>query len=248
MSPFADDGHLSELGLELFQLGELDAAEMEPAGEHVADCDPCTTRLTALGEHEASFSLPAPPAVVGPGATQPVLAPKSANNTQFFVILSAVAAALLVAMTVPRFFVDPVDEFRLKGTGVELEVHQKMAQGSRRVRSGSRVEADAHLGFRVRTKKDGHLLVLGIDDADAVYPVFPAQGDAVEFPASKDGTDLDAAIRFDGNPGTETLMAVFCNNQVAYTLVAYALKERRVGQIDGCRSYEVVLHKERLGE
>ena len=235
MTPFRRDGHLTDLALDaLVEDGSLEGTEA-----HLASCAVCRERLEAAQAVELPpMDLPLPSSLQAPPPT-----PTAANRPwAMLALVAAAAVALLVAGTqlAPR----ETDGIRIKGSGLTLQVFRDEGARSERLRDGDTVAAGDRLGFRVRHRDEGHLMVLGIDGRDEAYLCYPQHrdGDAEPVDAAPNAVQLPEAIRMDATPGTETLIAVVCDVPFTFDAMADALKADDLP--DGCVLDEVALEKE----
>ena len=98
------------------------------------------------------------------------------------------------------------------------------------------------MGFRVRARSGGHLLIAGFDGSSS-YLCFPQMlgGASAPFAGGEDWFDVPEAIRLDDRLGDERLVAVVCDAPIAIG----QLGERLDAALpEGCRSAEVRLRKE----
>lgn len=102
MSPLTRDGHLHDLGLDLYLTGDLDDAGRAAVDEHLSGCAACARRLALAREVHA---LPLPPLQLPPlQLPPPAFARPPAANTAPRVrswggplgLVAAMAAALLL--------------------------------------------------------------------------------------------------------------------------------------------------------
>jgi len=242
-TPSRQDGHLSELDLELL-LGEPETHAA--LGQHCAGCEPCRSRLDALRDDAAAWapsaSWQAPVVAVG-GTTPAPAVPKSANRPWPAIVTAlSVAAALLVAVRVMPVTHGEGEDFRVKGASVDLAVFVHDGTAQRAAQPGETVHPGDRLAFRVSPRRGGFLRVVGLD-ATGAYPCWPSTAEEGAIPVTATGRaqDLDAAVRLDGRLGEERIVAVLCDEAVGYSEVVAALRaDERPG---GCVTDEVLLHK-----
>ncbi|MEN0062289.1 MAG: hypothetical protein AAGA48_09060 [Myxococcota bacterium] len=184
MTGLRRDGHLSDLAIEY----ALDGEPLEGTTEHLEHCDMCSARLRAAG----GVVVP-PRRVRRPPRWWYAAAP-----------LAMAATALLVLSSSP-------DGIRVKGGGVELQVFRDEGPKSRRLAPGDEVAPGDRLGFRVRVREEGHIMVVGTDGQQPPYLSYPQDAEAsVPFAATDHAVDLDSAIRLDDALGTERLVLLWC--------------------------------------
>ncbi|MEZ4241375.1 MAG: DUF4384 domain-containing protein [Myxococcota bacterium] len=194
MTPFRTDGHLHDLALE----DVLDGAGSADAQAHVAACATCRDRLAAA-RHYGMVALP------------PLTAGRPANNTRYY-LAAALLCAVALLVAAPLLRGAPGDGIRLRGAGVQLRVYVDEGDTSRRLRAGDPIRAGDRLGFTVQHRLPGYLMVVGVDARDEAYLCYPQGGDghAATAPAAPQPVDLPQAVRVDGTPGPERLVAVWC--------------------------------------
>lgn len=219
MSPFSEDGHLHDLGLELL-LARAPAAD--EAAAHVAACQTCQARVAA------ARAIHAPPR----------RSPWASPARWFGLVGLGAAAVAAVFLLAPG---SEEDALRTKGSAVALEVFRD-AQGaaSERLRDGDEVHAGDRLGFRVRSRDAGHLLILGTDGG-APYLCYPQGlgGRSAPIAATAAASDVPEAVRMDDKLGEERLVAIVCDAPFEVAQVAGL----DAALPPGCRSAAVTLRK-----
>lgn len=242
MTPFRRDGHLTDLALDVI----VEDGSLEGTAAHLESCGVCRARVEAA----AAVELPANPFApvekrgLPPQASvaTPPAQPSAANRPWVWAtLLVATAAALLVVANLPG---EPApDGIRIKGSGVALQVFRDQGDRSERLRDGDTIAAGDRLGFRIRNRNAGHLMVLGLDARDEAYLCYPqgGEGHSEAVTASEVATPLPEAIRMDDTPGTERLIAVFCDAAFTFDTIVDALQDDALPS--DCRIDEVVLEK-----
>lgn len=239
MTPFARDGHLTDLGLELHLAEQVDPAAVVA---HLEDCALCRTRVAAARAHDEGAAMPAfiPRADVAPPATA---AP--ANRTWMFGAV-ALAATALLAIGLSQTGGEADDEWRVKGSrDLALQVYLDEGEVSTRLRDGDGVEAGDRLGFRIHTRRGGHLLVVGVDARSDPYLCYPqhTDGRSAELFGADGPTALPEAIRMDETPGIERLVAILCDAPFEYSDVRDGLTRGSEDLRAGCDQDELILEK-----
>ncbi len=237
MSPFRRDGHLSDLALDI----HLDGGSLDETDAHLAECGLCRQRVTAADAVELpALELPRIPLAASLGT--PPVAPAPANRSWIWGAVAFAAAALLVAGVASRG-TGLDDGIRVRGSGLSLQVFRDAGDHSERLRSGDEISAGDRLGFRVRNRRPGHLLVIGIDAADSRYVCYPQDqgGTSIGIDASPTPTPLPEAIRMDATPGSERLVAALCDAPIEMSELVDALDEGR--EPEGCVLDEMSLVK-----
>lgn len=196
------NGHLSELALDRLRYDppESDATFFAQARDHLDDCAACRAALAALEASDAVNTL-APPRAVSPR--------KKAWLTGFAIV--AMAALAFFVIRSDTLVVPPApDRLTPRGAPFELGVYAHDGASAREVGDGAVVHPGERIGFRVRTSRDGHLIVVGWDDTRRMYVAHAA----TPLAKSDLATTLDAAVRLDERLGEEHLLAVFCKTPI----------------------------------
>ena len=229
---FTRDGHVLDLALQDHLMHPIDEV-----AEHLLRCETCAARADVA---RAEFAEPLPPLAFETNETtafddapfsEPIEEEVRGVVVPFpikpavtaVVVLMAMAAAVLLALRTPTTNEVDREEFTIRGSGVTLEVHRELQDGSERLSSGDAVQAGDRLGFRVGAARDGYLLIGGRDGSGSTYPVFPrgSEPQAVEHAAGPMDA-LDVGLELDDTPGTERLVAVHCDSPLAWgTLQAH---------------------------
>lgn len=247
-------GHLSELALDRYRY-DPPATDRSWMDAHLAECSECRAALLDLAHEDAAVVVPEPrdPNVV---PLRPPLSktPTKPRATAWWAGAGAALAAAAVAFVVtrPGTTRDPGvgpegDRYHLKSGPFDFEVFVHDGSDSRPVLSGDVVHPGERMGFRVRTRELGYLLVLGRDDSGNRYVCYPggdvAAAAAVPVPESPEPQVLPLAMRFDDVLGSEHIMAVFCPGPFS----AGDLGDGGLGSVDmraeGCITYELTLLK-----
>lgn len=232
---FTRDGHLLELAIERYLLDELD--ERAQVDEHVAGCADCARLLERYREPVA---LPALPPLGAPQEGVDPLEP--ANDPSGVAPWKLVSAALAVAAAV-LFGVFLPDEFQSRGGQLELEVYRHDGASGEQLSEGDVVHPGDRLGFRLESGRGGHAMVLGQDEAGSIYPCWPQpEGVSVQLDPMTEPTTLPTAVRLDDTLGTETIVAIVCDEPFTFGHAADALAQGE--ELFGCASVGVALEKE----
>lgn len=239
MSPFARDGHLHDLGVELLLAGDLAEPDDVRARAHAEACPSCAARVAAARRDDA---LP-PPARARPSAP-------AIRWTPALGATLALAAGLALWLRAPA---PDRPAFVPKGGALALEVFADRGESAEQLDWNAAVHAGDRLGFRVRTGEAGQVLVVGIDASGGVYPCWPADGVSEAVDRSDRARDLPAAVRLDDTPGAERLVAIRCPEVFSLDRIAGALVDRassvgpdaRMAEIHpGCAQDELRVERE----
>lgn len=237
---FRRDGHLTDLALEHL----LDGSALPGTAEHIEHCEACQQRLQAAQDFEAALPALPPMASVAP---QPMVdaETRGANRPWMWATALTIAAVGLfvasAALQTPGR--EEGESFRVKGNGLTLQVFRDEGESSQRLREGDLIEPGDRLGFRVRHREGGHLMIIGVDDLDEPYLCYPQtlDGSPVYREGSTEPRALPEAIRMDATKGSELLVAVLCDEPHTYDTLSSALLEDRLPE--GCVADRVELDK-----
>lgn len=234
-SGFRRDGHASDLALDLLLDGDA------PAGleAHLQSCAACQARLDAASAHDAA--LPILPDFARPSSAATYREPTAANRPWMWTsVLLAAAVALFAATAV----LQPADDgIRVKGSSVLLQVFKDEGDSSARLRDGDQVSPGDRLGFRLRQRRAGHVMIIGVDQLDEPYLCFPQseEGDSIELTAASEPRALPEAIRMDDTRGEELLVAIVCDAPFTYEAMAQRVVDDRIP--DDCVTDSLTLEK-----
>jgi hypothetical protein len=250
---FSRGGRLLDLALERHLAGALEPASAARVEAHLAAHAEDAARLAAARADRAAARaaptpdfLRAPPAQVIPLRPRRRFAPAWAG-------LAMAAAALFAVRGLPEVAPTgaPVggDTVRLRGAGLELGV---FTEDGHRLGAGDVAPAGARLGFQVRSVEAGQLLIVGVDEADTVYPCYPADGASTAVAVTQGLESVGAAIRLDAKPGVERLVALRCAAPLTLDAIAADLVAARGAAtpgallpalVPGCAQDEVAVTK-----
>jgi len=244
MNGLRRDGHLTDLALEHAATG----APLPATAAHLSTCDSCQARLDAALQVELPDlgELPDLQALLGANRpAQPVPSvPEPANRPWMWGVLLTVASAAAAAMiAIPTVLTEVDDGLRVKGAGLHLQVYLDQGSSSARLRDGDPISAGDRLGFRVRNRDPGYLMIVGIDAANEAYLCYPQSGGGspAQVDSTLDPVALPEAIRMDDTPGTEQIVAILCEDRFAYDDIASALLDDTLPP--GCTTDSVNLEK-----
>lgn len=227
------EGHLTELTLNRLVAGELSAGQQTYVEEHADACAECEARRGAVSQFDSAASFSPSAAVLaaaeagdaadrGSGAVVDLGEARSKRRGGMLgaagLVLAAAAALFLVVnlsqkpepTITPNETID--DGIRLKGAGLSLEVYAKGdGEKPRAVGNGDVVRPGDRLGFRITSREDGYMMIVGADDSGEMYPVYPAGSRRAKFLAGEQTSrELEAAIRLDDAGRHERLVLARC--------------------------------------
>ncbi|TNF38031.1 MAG: DUF4384 domain-containing protein [Deltaproteobacteria bacterium] len=180
------------------------------------------------------------------------LRPRRLRTAALWLAPLAVAALALLVVAPWR----QPEEYRLRGSALDLEVWVHDGVRARPVATGDTVHPGDRIGFRVKARRTGELLVLGVDEQGHVYVCYPQEaGRSTPIAATPEPLELPEAMRFDAVPGRERLVALLCDAPIALDEVAATLRGG-AGALtmsdalprlrDDCAQEEVILQKSPL--
>lgn len=244
-------GHLTDLTVDRYLDEDLADVERASVEAHLEACDPCVELVAEVRAFGDAMNVTIPQLEAAPRPAEParVLPFRRSGFTVGVSAAFALAAATLVAVALPTIErgggLLPPDTITLKGPAFAWEVHVHDGQRSRVVEPGERVKAGHRVGFRVQSKRPGHLAIFGADDHGETYVAFPQddRGRAARWPASETLVDVDAAMAFDANPGRERLVVVFCSEPFELAPTLAMLRDGEAPPDARCTTKDLVLHK-----
>lgn len=147
---------------------------------------------------------------------------------------------------------------RLKGAPFNLEVYANAGDEAYLVGTGDVVHSGDRVGFRVQSRRPGHLLIVGADDHGNTYLCSPqdTRGHSVAMFPSDEPITLKDAVRFDDVLGQERIVALFCEEPFDFDSIAGELSELTLEYSgaplppvrSGCIQREVSLRKREAAE
>ncbi len=213
-----EQGCLSELALDEWASGELDAPTRERTRAHLDQCAHCRARHAALERERTEFYEAAPSfdrharrvrrARASPPRPHRALATAAAAMT--------VAAAVLVAVFVRS------DQTRLKG-GPSIAYYVKRGSQVTAGDAATVVRPGDLLRFVYTSDRDRHFALFNRDARSAsVY--YPAGVDAIAVRAGQ-AVPLEFSVELDDVPGDESVYALFCSHRFALEPLRAALAD-----------------------
>ncbi len=272
---FGRDGHLLELAVSRSLCEPVSAAFRRQIDAHVAECSACREVFEAIEEADAAVTLE-PPAWLLKAAEGDGPAPATADRSGGQVIELAegrrrrrwVAAAASLAVAATALFVlvprggaptpEDADQLRRKSSALDLEVYVHDGERARLAADGTIVHEGDRAGFRIWPRRDGHLMIVGVDARQDVYLCYPqrAKGQSTTIKATASPIVVNEAVRFDDQLGAEHLFALICDEPFTLADLAPQLRRAASGatiQEDapalraGCVQKRLVLDKRATG-
>jgi len=215
--PINEGQHPSRLELDRYHTGELEAAEAEALEAQLGEREQAhLAEVESARQQVRPFDAAALRARARGSAAQPAPStPAPANRPWMWVAPLLLAAAVLLAVLVPRGGAgtgttapsDPdVPDIRFRGGDVQLFV----ADGGHLVPwDGEALFEGDVIGFRVDATNHDHVVVVSVDGEGHASVLWP-EGDALYEPLRGDGqVPLPGTLTLDDAPGPETFVAVY---------------------------------------
>lgn len=218
----------SDLVLDRFLAGELAGPERDEVVVHLDSCPDCADRRAAFERAAARF--PEEVFVEGLAARTARTARTRGLHRIGTVGALAAAAAATAFFLVPRGGVAPGPAVRAKG-GDRLEVYASRDGQVDRLLPGEALAPGDALRFEVGAAERAWVVVLGLDAAGAVTAYAGGEGGGV--PLDPGATSLlPGSVVLDDTPGTERLVALFCERPLERD-AAIRAGERALSRGDG---------------
>lgn len=219
--------HLSEHLLERRALGLLEGERLAQAEAHLAGCDACRAKLTALQSEQRDFNQAHDSNVFA----RRVLARVERENPQpaqrfnwtwlAGLLAPAVAMALLVIIRGP---VKQDDAYLGTKGGVRLELFSPAGK----LAENATVHPGDSVRFGVAVPEAGYVLVLGLNEEGELFPYYPLQGTAsVAQPATQEAV-LPGSVVLDEKLGHERFYLLRTDHPVQVSEVEAAVKAGHV--------------------
>ncbi len=246
------DGHLTDLTIDRFLYEPIEDDLRTAVDSHVDTCGECKARLEEVRGFDAGFTLAPPAPVAAPAKVISLASARKKRDvpaSAWLTLLAAAAAFVMVVIpqnqstTTPGFDPPvPIEPTRIKGAGFDMEVWLDDGQGGRRLDDGATVHPGDHVGFRVKAKDPGFVMIVGIDSKRSLYGCYPQrEARAAALTPSPTPVSVGAAIGFDDVLGDERLVGIHC--ETAFTFDDAKTIMRRPPE--GCSLKEVRLSKTR---
>lgn len=227
--------HLSNLELDEWHAGELDAAARTRCEAHLAQCAHCRARRAQFAREASEFFAEAPNFV--PPQRTPAPQPRAAR-LWFVGTLAALAAGIaLIAWPASRGA-----GTRPKGAA-HLDFFIKRGELVRRGESGEQVHPGDLLRFVYSAGEPKFLGVFGLD-ANGASVYFPNGHAALRVHPGND-VALDFSVELDAQLGTERVLGVFCPEPFALEPVRAALASSAPlpAAMSACAREQITLEK-----
>ena len=213
---------VSDLVLDEWLAGELDAAASEHVVDHVARCERCTARRSERERDREAF-LGQAPSFTAHGALISGAARPTRARTRARTGWLAGAGALALAAGALLLLRTPEDPgTRSKGAayvGFFVKRGEHVTRGVR----GQTVHPGDALRFTYTSVRDAHLALVNVD-AHAASVYYPDAAHAAARVRAGSDVPLDFSVELDARLGTERVYALFCAQAFAVEPVRAALQ------------------------
>ena len=202
---------VSDLMLEQFSLGELDAAQEQAVRGALAEDEILRGRLSALRESDGRILSDYPPERVVPAIQERARAGRTEPRRAWGRPLIMALSTLAVALVVVSFFMTPPT--RIKGLSPHLSVFRKTPTGAEELRSGTLARRGDILQLSYTAGAAAYGVILSVDGRGSVTWHSPAgyTGDARTAPAldPHGPVVLSSAYELDDAPSFERFFLVY---------------------------------------
>ncbi|MGC4117674.1 MAG: zf-HC2 domain-containing protein [Myxococcales bacterium] len=215
-----DRGHLSDLELDLFELGSLSPDERSAADAHLSACERCRSRQTEHGAARERFEK------VRAAAWQSIEARAARRPARWLWRLSLalvpVAALLLLVLVRAPELSDPSSP-GVKGDPL-LRIYALHQGKVRELSSGDKVVPGDRIRFVADPGDNGghYLLVISVDGANKPSVYVPFAGER-SLPLAAGRQELPGSVELDGTLGPERLFIFFSSRELASAPILQAL-------------------------
>jgi hypothetical protein len=196
---------LSDLRIDMWLAGDLEAREQEQAGAHADGCPACAARVARIRAAHAAL-VPDLDAFRRAVAARRVAKRRYAWHLLWPALGAAAAVAAFVFML--RADSDQVRDARRKGSA-HVGLYVKHGETVRRGGPDEQVSPGDLVRFTVSLPTPTHLAIVGVDKTGAATIYFPPEGATDEVPAGED-IQLPRATLLDEALGPEILHVYFC--------------------------------------
>jgi hypothetical protein len=238
---------VSDLVLDEWASGELDAATRERTERHIAGCPRCEARHAAFEQTRVEFGAAAPTFEAHARRFVPQRPARNAvaartGLTRRRAWTAGGAAAVLAIAAAVVIAINPVEQTRLKG-GPTIGYFVKRGERTQPGEVTTVVRAGDLLRFTYSSAQDRYFALFNRDGKSAsIYYPEGAQGIRV-----KAGTNvaLEFSVQLDDAPGPEEVHALFCGQSFELAPLRAALNDTgRLPVPAGCQHRVLVLPKE----
>lgn len=227
------DGCLTDLTLDAWSGGELDAQARERALTHVATCERCRLRRAELEAVRKEFYAAAPSFRAHAQRTYPRRAPVVSRRV-FSLALAAAIALIFTPALRPGT--------RQKG-GPSLGYFVKRGGDVFKGDRDTALRPGDLIRFTYSTQEPRYLALFGWDSESAsIY--FPANSERAARVQSSTDVGLDFSVELDATHSNEQVYALFCHG--SYELPSLLTALRATGQLPvppDCQKLSLTLHK-----
>jgi hypothetical protein len=229
---------LSDLVLDRWSTGELDAQERQRVESHVATCPRCHAQHAELERTRAEFYAAAPS--FEQHAARFVTGTRVRSRPQRVAALAAGLAAL-AALAVIALRPGGLPITRSKGApyiGYFVKREGRVVPGN----EATSLRPGDLLRFTYSSNREYYLALFNLDSREAsVY--FPSAPQAAHVPSGSE-IPLDFSVELDATPGVEHVHALFCEQRFELEPLRAALfASGRMPVPNGCHVNSLTLHK-----
>ncbi len=236
----ARNGHLSDLSIERIVAGE-------DTHSHIQSCEICKKRIETIRNQTISI----PPMRLQKQEVEN----KKRKLTSFILpglVISLVALVALFSFSPKENLGQGGNTIRIKGTPFTVSLYANDEQSIRPLHDGALVHPNERIGFRVESKIEGYLSIVGVDQKGDAYVCYPQKTTNARRFESGPARTLDEAIRMDETLGRERIISLLCKTPRSIAEIKKKLEEKRLGLeqdkvlpqlYDDCEQREVSLVK-----
>lgn len=222
------DGHLGQLRLRRFSLGELPPGDSESARAHLDGCAACRAKARALDDEQRAFTAEMPFERFEAGVRRARRTRVASGTPRWMAPVMAIAAALVIAVGVrPLLRAHPLHERNgLKGGAAVELVIAAPGRGPQRVAPAD-VPEMLGPGERVRIGYESgpwkYLVAVSVDAEGQVTPLYPQTGASVPTEPAPQVHYLPGAFEFTGK-GAERVVVVMSEQPLPLEQVQHAAR------------------------